>query len=77
MSSNQPPGRPGWYNDPEGVYQHQAYWDGQRWTGQTRRQTAPVDRWVKWVAILIGVAVVAFLVLMALAWGLLEIVLAE
>ena len=28
---------PGWYNDPDGEYSHQAYWDGEKWTGDTRR----------------------------------------
>ena len=27
---------PGWYNDPEGKATHQAYWDGDSWTGETR-----------------------------------------
>jgi len=27
---------PGWYNDPSGQASHQAYWDGQQWTGATR-----------------------------------------
>jgi hypothetical protein len=27
---------PGWYNDPAGNANHQAYWDGQKWTGSTR-----------------------------------------
>ena len=27
---------PGWYHDPDGQYVHQAYWDGERWTGRTR-----------------------------------------
>ncbi len=30
------PTEPGWYNDPGGVYRHQAYWDAERWTGATR-----------------------------------------
>ncbi len=29
---------PGWYNDPDGVHEHQAYWDGTKWTGDTRSQ---------------------------------------
>lgn len=28
----------GWYNDPSGKAQHQAYWDGEKWTGETRTQ---------------------------------------
>lgn len=32
-------GKPaGWYNDPSGKAQHQAYWDGEKWTDQTRTQ---------------------------------------
>jgi len=27
---------PGWYYDPSGRANHQAYWDGGRWTGATR-----------------------------------------
>jgi hypothetical protein len=26
----------GWYNDPSGAVTHQAYWNGERWTGDTR-----------------------------------------
>ena len=36
MSSPKPLIEPGWYNDPEGVYSHQAYWDGEKWTGEIR-----------------------------------------
>lgn len=27
---------PGWYYDPEGRFSHQAYWDGENWTGAIR-----------------------------------------
>lgn len=30
------PDRPGWYRDPDGVFEHEAYWDGTNWTGATR-----------------------------------------
>ncbi len=30
------PQNPGWYIDPEGKLPHQAYWDGEKWTGETR-----------------------------------------
>ena len=30
------PQNPGWYSDPEGKLPHQAYWDGEKWTGETR-----------------------------------------
>lgn len=30
------PTAPGWYNDPTGKATHQAYWDGDKWTGATR-----------------------------------------
>ena len=30
------PTSPGWYNDPQGVHTHQAYWDGENWTQATR-----------------------------------------
>ncbi|MGA7098597.1 MAG: DUF2510 domain-containing protein, partial [Acidimicrobiia bacterium] len=30
------PTAPGWYNDPTGKATHQAYWDGEKWTGATR-----------------------------------------
>ncbi len=26
----------GWHNDPNGKQSHQAYWDGEKWTGETR-----------------------------------------
>lgn len=29
---------PGWYSDPSGKAQHQAYWDGEKWTGETRTE---------------------------------------
>ena len=38
----QTPQRPGWYDDPDGVYEHQAYWDGIKWTGRTREPQAKV-----------------------------------
>lgn len=31
----------GWYNDPEGRHHHQAYWDGEKWTGATQPGTSP------------------------------------
>jgi hypothetical protein len=64
------PTEPGWYNDPSGKDSHQAYWDGQQWTGATRSgSSAPADvppkgggvpGWV-WllVAALVGVALIA------------------
>lgn len=30
------PDAPGWYADPEGVHEHEAYWDGTNWTGAVR-----------------------------------------
>ncbi len=36
MSNESLPTAPGWYNDPSGQMSHQAYWDGQQWTGETR-----------------------------------------
>ena len=45
------PTDPGWYYDPEGRYSHQAYWDGERWTGATRR---PPDDAAVWGWTLIG-----------------------
>jgi hypothetical protein len=41
------PTEPGWYSDPEGVRSHQAYWDGEKWTGETRRPRGRV--WTRWV----------------------------
>lgn len=37
---------PGWYKDPDGLATHQAWWDGEKWTGVvrdslTRRVTSP------------------------------------
>ena len=31
------PTSPGWYRDPTGVATHEAYWDGEKWTGETRK----------------------------------------
>jgi len=36
MAESEIPEEPGWYNDPEGVRPYQAYWDGKKWTGETR-----------------------------------------
>ena len=47
------PTTPGWYNDPQGVYPLQAYWDGERWTGRTRRHRP----W-EWVAVAVLGAVI-------------------
>lgn len=30
------PVEPGWYKDPTGEFSHQAYWDGEQWTGEVR-----------------------------------------
>lgn len=38
------PTEPGWYNDPEGRYSHQAYWDGEAWTGATRERPEYANR---------------------------------
>lgn len=35
------PTAPGWYNDPTGKATHQAYWDGDKWTGATRDGPTP------------------------------------
>ena len=65
----QQPSEPGWYNDPSGVYDHQEYWDGENWTGDTRPGTPKVNRKVIAVAAIVGVIgfVVAYLVLIELA----------
>jgi len=62
---------PGWYNDPEGTHRHQAYWDGEKWTGQTRpdagqiAQTSPTEKkplyrrpWFIVLAVLFGLAAI-------------------
>ena len=36
------PRSPGWYYDPEGRYSHQAYWDGETWTGAIRLRSNQV-----------------------------------
>ena len=33
------PTQPGWYKDPSGRQTHEAYWDGEKWTGETRQST--------------------------------------
>lgn len=38
------PSAPGWYRDPDGVYEHEAYWDGERWTGATRHSARAESR---------------------------------
>jgi hypothetical protein len=58
---------PGWYSDPEGVHTHQAYWDGEKWTGATRPQPTRNRTWM-WIAVTIGVgmALVVFFLLLVL-----------
>lgn len=63
------PRKPGWYNDPEGVHEHQAYWDGEQWTGRTRKHKP----W-EWVAVAVLAAVLLVIlgivgVLILLTWG--------
>jgi hypothetical protein len=51
---------PGWYKDPAGIAQHEAYWDGQNWTGATRQ--GPGDtRSRRWIWLIVAIAVVAVL----------------
>jgi hypothetical protein len=51
------PDRPGWYRDSDGIYEHEAYWDGNSWTGETRRpvtaETRRAARRKIWTIILI------------------------
>lgn len=42
------PGEAGWYTDPDGNYQHQQYWDGERWTGDYRRDPATLPERRGW-----------------------------
>lgn len=35
------PDAPGWYSDPDGMYRHEAFWDGEKWTGETRPAARP------------------------------------
>lgn len=52
------PTLPGWYKDPKGEKSHEAYWDGEAWTGEVRRPTDGADavpatdpaRWLLMVA---------------------------
>jgi len=51
---------PGWYDDPSGQAPHQAYWDGEKWTGQirpgprtTRRTRFPPWVWVAGTIVLV------------------------
>ncbi len=57
-------GKPaGWYDDPSGNATHQAFWDGAKWTGQTRprsttqppQQSTKKSGVGKWILIGIGV----------------------
>ena len=51
------PTKPGWYNDPDGRYSHQAYWNGEKWTGATRptpsrtQSVAAMSLWAVTVAV--------------------------
>lgn len=65
---------PGWYNDPSGAASHQAYWDGEKWTGHTRAgpgQPAPAatssSKTLAWVAIAVvgGIVLISILALIA------------
>jgi hypothetical protein len=51
------PNKPGWYDDPDGVADRQTYWDGQRWSGQTRTRWENTKK--PWVAIGLGFGLVA------------------
>lgn len=58
------PPEPGWYKDPEGVHQHQAWWDGEKWTGATRRARLDAPK------VRLGFcAALAVALLLLLAWG--------
>ena len=48
---------PGWYYDPTGVASHQAYWDGEKWTGATRPGPAQIGQPTKSSRSLVGVSV--------------------
>jgi Protein of unknown function (DUF2510) len=51
----------GWYKDPSGVAAHEAYWDGERWTGATRPDpnAAPATKRSGCLtALIVGVALV-------------------
>lgn len=48
----------GWYDDPTGRATHQAYWNGEEWTGQTRPGKAKQhvyeryekrSMWLRWI----------------------------
>lgn len=45
------PTKPGWYNDPDSLHSHQAYWDGEKWTGETRDRL----RWTGIGSVIVGV----------------------
>jgi len=73
MSDMATPALPGWYNDPEGVRPHQAYWDGEKWTGAIRRETdQPTRKNRAWMWVVFGIVAVAVcylgLLVVALRW---------
>ena len=44
--------RPGWYDDPDSGLGHQAYWDGENWTGATRGLARHAKRFFVFVLVL-------------------------
>ena len=50
----QQPTEPGWYDDPQGAHKHHAYWDGEKWTGQTRSPRRSVGSLVVATVIVLG-----------------------
>jgi hypothetical protein len=69
------PREPDWYHDPEGRYTHQAYWDGEKWTGEIRPRPRPQksleDKVISGIAwIIIGVVVAFFFGLWAVGLAL-------
>ena len=55
--SSNPLRRPGWYDDPNRVYEHQAYWNGEKWTGKTRSDPGQLQ-WTAVVSVIIGIIAV-------------------
>lgn len=51
------PVEPGWYEDPSGEATHEAYWDGEKWTGATRPDRKKRRRRQVTIGLAIGVAV--------------------
>ena len=54
MGAPPQPTIPDWYQDPAGRFTHQAYWDGERWTGEVRTGSTVPRTFAVGLAVIFG-----------------------